>query len=49
MLRWGGGRDPWRLLAGLLQEPALEGGGERAMEMVGKWGLNGCGHERSGS
>ncbi|KAK4611648.1 Mitochondrial intermediate peptidase [Fulvia fulva] len=39
VLRWGGGRDGWRCVAGVLQEKdgVLAEGGKGAMEMVGKW------------
>ena len=41
ILRWGGGRDGWHCIAGALgdQDGALAEGKERAMEMVGQWGL----------
>ncbi|KAL2123236.1 hypothetical protein VTJ04DRAFT_3691 [Mycothermus thermophilus] len=39
LLKWGGGRDPWKCLAEVLREEELAEGGEKAMEMVGKWGL----------
>ena len=38
LLKWGGGRDPWRCLAEVLQDERLEGGGEQAMAIVGSWG-----------
>ena len=38
LLKWGGGRDPWRCLSELLQDERLEGGGEQAMALVGSWG-----------
>ena len=43
VLRWGGGRDGWRCVAGVLQdrEGVLSEGGKGAMEMVGKWGVHG--------
>lgn len=39
VLRWGGARDPWKMLAGVLRDEGLEGGGEQAMRIVGEWGL----------
>ncbi|KAK2742274.1 Mitochondrial intermediate peptidase [Onygenales sp. PD_40] len=52
VLRWGGGRDGWKCVAGVLGDhhPANQGGklaegGEEAMFEVGLWGL---GHSRSG-
>lgn len=43
VLRWGGGRDGWRCVAGVLGEEkggVLGEGGKGAMEMVGKWGIH---------
>ena len=42
VLRWGGGRDGWRCVAGVLQdrEGVLSEGGKGAMEMVGRWGVH---------
>ncbi|KAK8222012.1 Mitochondrial intermediate peptidase [Zalaria obscura] len=41
VLRWGGGRDGWRCVAGVLkdQDGVLAEGGEGAMKMVGQWGV----------
>ena len=39
VLRWGGGRDGWQCLAGVLGEPMLAEGGEKAMLEVGRWGV----------
>lgn len=41
VLRWGGGRDGWRCVAGALGEKYawMGEGGERAMEEVGRWGV----------
>lgn len=41
VLRWGGGRDPWLCLEGLLGEGqgVLADGGEEAMLEVGRWGV----------
>lgn len=43
VLRWGGGRDGWRCVAGVLgpEYAWLEGGGEEAMAEVGRWGVRG--------
>lgn len=39
VLRWGGARNGWTCLAGLLRDERLEGGGAEAMAEVGKWGV----------
>ncbi|KAF2849248.1 mitochondrial intermediate peptidase [Plenodomus tracheiphilus IPT5] len=39
VLKWGGGRDGWQCLAGVLGEEKLKGGGEVAMKEVGRWGV----------
>lgn len=38
LLKWGGSRDPWRCLAGTLQDDRVAGGDEKAMALVGSWG-----------
>lgn len=43
VLRWGGGRDGWQCLAGVLKEPWLAEGGEKAMQEVGRWGIRNMG------
>ncbi|KAJ4365616.1 Mitochondrial intermediate peptidase [Neocucurbitaria cava] len=43
VLRWGGGRDGWECLAGVLGKPELREGGERAMQEVGRWGIREAG------
>ncbi|KAI9793982.1 MAG: Mitochondrial intermediate peptidase [Candelina submexicana] len=40
VLRWGGGRDGWKCLAGALNDPSLAEGGPTAMAEVGRWGVN---------
>jgi intermediate peptidase len=42
VLKWGGGRDGWRCVAGVLQEKegVLAEGGKGAMRMVGEWGVH---------
>ncbi|KAG0297173.1 Mitochondrial intermediate peptidase [Dissophora globulifera] len=40
VLRWGGGKDPWECLGGLLEDERLTQGDEEAMRMVGDWGAN---------
>jgi mitochondrial intermediate peptidase len=42
VLRWGGGRDPWHCLEGLMGQGrgVLAEGGEAAMLEVGKWGID---------
>jgi mitochondrial intermediate peptidase len=37
VLRWGGGRDPWRCVAEVLDDGRVEGGDEAAMRVVGSW------------
>lgn len=39
VLRWGGSREPWKCVAGLLGDGRLENGGEQAMKEVGRWGV----------
>lgn len=39
LLKWGGGRDPWRCMADTLKDERIAEGGESAMEIVGSWGL----------
>ncbi len=43
VLRWGGGRDGWQCLAGVLRDPSLAEGGEKAMQEVGRWGIRHAG------
>ncbi|KAL7267331.1 Mitochondrial intermediate peptidase [Rhizina undulata] len=38
VLKWGGARSGWKCLAGVLERPELEDGGEDAMVKVGEWG-----------
>lgn len=42
VLRWGGGRDGWRCVAGVLRDRdgILAEGGKGAMGMVGRWGVH---------
>jgi intermediate peptidase len=39
VLRWGGSRNPWLCLGNVLGDDRLKEGGERAMGLVGSWGL----------
>ncbi|KAF2685756.1 mitochondrial intermediate peptidase [Lentithecium fluviatile CBS 122367] len=39
VLRWGGGRDGWKCVAGVLGDARLAEGGEAAMKEVGRWGV----------
>ncbi|KAG8848101.1 Mitochondrial intermediate peptidase [Tulasnella sp. 330] len=39
VLRYGGGRDPWEMVAKLLEAPEVVAGDNKAMEIVGKWGV----------
>ncbi len=41
VLRFGGSRDPWRCLSNVLRDGRLEHGGEKAMGLVGSWGIEG--------
>jgi intermediate peptidase len=41
VLKWGGGKDPWRCLADVLGDGRVEHGGEAAMGIVGSWGVKG--------
>lgn len=45
VLRWGGGRDPWRCVADVLGDGSIERGGKEAMAVVGSW-WGGNGKER---
>jgi intermediate peptidase len=37
VLKWGGGRDPWKCLAEVLNDGRVEQGGKEAMAVVGSW------------
>lgn len=37
VLKWGGSRDPWKCLGGLLEDERLTKGDEQAMKIVGDW------------
>ncbi|OLN88598.1 Mitochondrial intermediate peptidase [Colletotrichum chlorophyti] len=39
LLKWGGSRDPWQCLADTLQDDRLAKGDDRAMALVGSWGI----------
>ena len=39
LLRWGGSRDPWRCLSDALRDDRLVDGDEKAMRVVGSWGV----------
>lgn len=39
VLRHGGGKNPWHMLARLLKEDDIAHGDSHAMEMIGRWGL----------
>ncbi|MCJ1485999.1 Mitochondrial intermediate peptidase [Schaereria dolodes] len=39
VLKWGGARDGWKSVAGVLGDDRLKDGGEAAMEEVGRWGV----------
>lgn len=39
VLRHGGGKDPWHMLAALFDDPELAEGGAIAMKRVGEWGV----------
>ncbi|KAG0268611.1 Mitochondrial intermediate peptidase [Actinomortierella ambigua] len=38
VLKWGGGKDPWACLGGLLEDERLCKGDKEAMRIVGDWG-----------
>ncbi|KAH8890933.1 zincin [Thozetella sp. PMI_491] len=40
LLKWGGSREPWKCLSGVLKDDRLEEGGEQAMALVGSWGTS---------
>jgi len=40
VLKWGGGRDPWRCVASVLGDETLADGGQEAMKEVGRWGVS---------
>lgn len=37
VLRYGGGKDPWKMVSALLSAPELENGDAQAMREVGRW------------
>ncbi|KAH8591291.1 mitochondrial intermediate peptidase-like protein [Bisporella sp. PMI_857] len=39
VLKWGGGRDPWRCVAEVLDDERVGNGDEKAMGVVGSWGI----------
>ena len=39
VLQWGGGRDGWKCVAGVLGDETLSEGGPQAMRKVGEWGV----------
>jgi mitochondrial intermediate peptidase len=39
LLKWGGSRDPWRCLADTLQDERIAAGDDKAMALVGSWGI----------
>ena len=39
VLRWGGSRDPWECIAGVLGADSLAQGGREGMRAVGRWGI----------
>ncbi|KAH8835489.1 mitochondrial intermediate peptidase [Flagelloscypha sp. PMI_526] len=40
VLRYGGGKDPWKMVSQLLNNPVLENGDAEAMKEVGRWRIN---------
>lgn len=40
LLKWGGSRDPWRCLAAALKDDRVADGDEKAMALVGSWGMS---------
>jgi intermediate peptidase len=45
VLKWGGAKDPWEMVGGLLKDDVIRGGGGAAMEKVGEWGIKGWGSD----
>ena len=41
VLKWGGGRDPWKCLSEVLDDGRVENGDQKAMSIVGGWGVKG--------
>ncbi|KAL9129638.1 MAG: hypothetical protein Q9217_001956 [Psora testacea] len=41
VLKWGGGRNAWACVSGVLGDERLKDGGKEAMEEVGRWGVHG--------
>lgn len=39
VLKWGGAKDPWEMIGGLLQDDVVKAGGGPAMDKVGQWGV----------
>ncbi|KAG8980161.1 Mitochondrial intermediate peptidase [Tulasnella sp. JGI-2019a] len=39
VLKYGGGKDPWEMVATLLDVPEIAAGDREAMEIVGRWGV----------
>ncbi|THV07544.1 mitochondrial intermediate peptidase [Dendrothele bispora CBS 962.96] len=37
VLKYGGGKDPWKMVSALLSSPELENGDAEAMKVVGRW------------
>lgn len=46
LLRWGAGRDPWECVGELLDDERVARGDERAMALVGEWGVEGDAESR---
>ncbi|KAK2599001.1 Mitochondrial intermediate peptidase [Conoideocrella luteorostrata] len=46
LLKWGGGRDPWKCLSDTLRDERLAPGDEESMTLVGSWGIKDD-HQRS--
>ncbi|TFK77349.1 mitochondrial intermediate peptidase, partial [Pluteus cervinus] len=40
VLKYGGGKDPWKMVSCLLHAPELEGGDSAAMREVGMWRID---------
>ncbi|KAI1845270.1 hypothetical protein JX266_008580 [Neoarthrinium moseri] len=47
LLKWGGSRDPWKCLSGALQDERLANGDEKAMALVGSWGIKEDQHDHN--
>ena len=45
LLKWGGGRDPWEMVGGVVGSDAVASGPDEGMREVGRWGIEDAGKE----